>query len=121
MAQPQQVTSTLYPFLQIRIEVRDWGDEALALLDTGFEGALTIPASMMQYAMGAPDTSANWELADASVVEAPVYFGAVEIIGLASIPDVAITALGNEYILGREILDLFEVTFDHGERVIVNP
>ena len=32
-----------------------------------------------------------------------------------------ITVLGDEYILGREILDLFEVTLDHGERVIVRP
>jgi hypothetical protein len=27
--------------------------------------------------------------------------------------------VGNEYILGRRVLDRFEITFDHGQRVII--
>jgi len=119
MAQPQQIISTLYPFLQIRIEVRGWQHETFALLDTGFEGALAIPSSTLNLGLGSPDTSTNWQLANDSVVEAPVYSGAVEIVGLAVIPAADITALVDEYLLGRGILDRFEVSFDHGQRVII--
>lgn len=59
-------------------------------------------------------------LADGTFVHAPVYLGRVEIIGL---PPAAATivVVGNEYILGRRILDRFEITLDHGQRVIVGP
>ena len=121
MAQPQQVVSTVYPFLQVRVEIRGWQDEVLALLDTGFDGDLSIPSSVLNLILGSPDTSDNWQLADDSVVEAPVYLGTVEIIGLTPIDEASITVLGEEYLLGRGILDMFEVTFDHGERVIAKP
>jgi hypothetical protein len=29
--------------------------------------------------------------------------------------------MGDEYILGRRVLDRFEITLDHGQRVIVRP
>lgn len=121
MAQPQQIISTLYPFLQIRIEVRGWQHETLALLDAGFDGDLSIPSAALNLILGSPDTSDNWQLADDRVVEAPVYLGTVELVGLAFIDEATITVLGEEYILGRGILDLFEVTFDHGQRVIIKP
>ena len=121
MDYPQRLVSTSYPFLSIRFEVRGQRGEGLALLDTGFDGDLVIPNFWLARRLGFADGRSSWELADDSVIDAPVYLGVLEIVGLASIPDMAITILGNEYILGRGILDLFEVTFDHGQRVIVRP
>jgi predicted aspartyl protease len=93
----------------------------MALLDTGFEGALAIPSAVLDLDLGSPDTSIDWQLADDTVVEAPVYSGSIEIVGFPPISEVSITVLGGEYLLGRGILDRFEVTFDHGRRVIVRP
>jgi len=57
-------------------------------------------------------------LADGSVVDVPVFLGAVEIVGLTSLP-ATIVALGDDYLLGRGILDHFKVVFDHGQRVVI--
>lgn len=120
MAQPQPIISTNYPFLPIRFTIRGSQYEALALLDTGFAGALAVPYRLARR-LGNPDTSTNWLLADGSSVEAPAYLGDVEVVGLPPVLDVTITVLGDEYILGTRIIDRFEVTFDHGTRVIVRP
>ena len=120
MAQSNQITSTNYPFLRIVAQSRSWQHETLALIDTGFDGALAVPLSVVE-TLGDPDTSTDWQQADGSIAEAPVYYGAVQIVNLAAIPELAIIALGNEYILGREILDRFEIILDHGQRVIVRP
>ena len=87
-------------------------------MDTGFTGHLAMSASMLNRILGLPDTRTTWELADENTVDAPVYFGTVEIVGLLPVP-AAIIALGREYILGRGVIDRFKITFDHGQRVIV--
>ena len=120
MAHPR-ITSTTYPYLPIGVAIRgQQRDGLLALLDTGFTGHLAIPPSFLNGSLGLPDTVVDWELADGSIIHAPVYFGTVEIVGLARVP-AAITMVGNEYVLGRGILDRFRVTFDHGQQVVVEP
>ena len=89
MAQDQPVISTTYPYLSIRMAIRDWQDEALALLDTGFSGELIIPESVLGQDLGTPDEHTDVELGDASIVDAPIYLGTLEIIGFPPIPHVA--------------------------------
>lgn len=120
MAQIPPIVSTVYPLVPITLEFRDYRRETPALLDTGFTGDLAVPASRLELDLGTPDTSIDWELADGSIVNAPVYLGTFEIIGLPP-RSVAITLLGNEYVLGRGVLDRYTVTFDHGQRVLVGP
>ena len=55
---------------------------------------------------------------DGSTIDAPVYFGLVEVVGLPPMR-AAITVLGNEYILGRNVLDRYKLTLDHGREVLV--
>lgn len=113
------VISTIYPRLPIRITIHSHKiGKTLALLDTGFTGHLAIPTSILNGDLGLPDTRVDWELADGKKIDAPLYFGNVEIVGFDSIP-AAITILGNEYIIGRGILDRYAITFDHGEKVVV--
>ena len=82
-------------------------------------GHLAIPTSW-EASLGRPDGYSRWMLADGTFVHAPIYLGSVEIIGLS--PSTAtIVVVGDEYILGRRILDRFEITLDHGQRVIVRP
>ena len=120
MAEAEQL-STVYPFLSVHIRIRDWEEETLALVDTGFEGSLVIPYSAINAGLGIPDSSSNWSLADGGIVETPVYVGSLEINGFSAIPDVDISLLGRDYILGRNVLDRFEIILDHGRRVIIRP
>ena len=118
MADAEQLSSD-YPFLYVRILIRDCEQETLALVDTGFEGSLVIPYSSIDSGLGNPDTSSNWSLADGSVVESPVYVGSLEIKGLPVIPDIVISLLGSDYILGRNVIDRFELILDHGQRLTI--
>ena len=120
MASSRRVISTSYPFLFIRVEIRGQQQDGLALLDTGFTGELVVPTRSLGQSIGLPEEHTDWELADGSIVDAPVYLGSLEIVGLPPSFAVAVTPLGNEYVLGRGVLDRFEVIFDRGERVIVN-
>lgn len=90
----------------------------MALLDTGFTGHLAIPTSILNRDSGLPDSRIDWELADRTVIDAPVYLGTVEIVGLTLVP-AGITILGTDCTLGRGVLDRFKVTLDHGQRVVV--
>ena len=103
------------------MQLRGQVAEGSGLIDTGFSGSLVIPTTWLERGLGDPDGHSRWELADGSIISAPVYLGDVEIMGLSQIQGVVITALGGEYIIGRRILDRFEITLDHGERVIVRP
>ena len=120
MAEAEQL-STVYPFLLVHIRIHDWEHETLALVDTGFEGSLVIPYSAFDSRLGDPDTSSNWSLADGSIVETPVYVGSLEIKDLSAIPDVVVSLLGSEYILGRNVIDRFEIILDHGQTLTFRP
>jgi predicted aspartyl protease len=122
MAQDQLVSSPgPYPYLAIRVEIRGVRFEGLALLDTGYTGELAIPESALTEGIGDPIDETNIHVADNRIVHSPTYLGQLDIPGLSEIPGVVVNVLGDEYILGLGILDLFEVTFDHGQRVIVRP
>ena len=58
-------------------------------------------------------------MADGSVSIAGAYFGTVEIVGINEPLPARILALGNEFLLGRRVLDRYKVTFDRGLQVFV--
>ena len=121
MAQHQEVVSTNYPYIPIGVDIRGHRYEGLALIDTGYTGSLVVPVAWLGYGIGLPDGRSSIELGDGSIVPgAPVYLGTLEISGLFSAP-VRMTVMGDEYILGRRILDRFEITLDHGRRLVVRP
>jgi predicted aspartyl protease len=119
MAQPQRIVSNRYPYLDIRVTIGDWRGESSALPDTGFTAELVVPETLLNQDIGFPDEHIAVEVGDGRIVNSPVYLGAIEIPGLSTIPDVTIIAIGNEFIIGRGIIDLFRVTFEHGARVTV--
>ena len=116
----QSVTSAIYPYLPVSFVINSHQYSALALVDTGFTGELAIPAGLPVEDLGDPETPIDWELADGSTVEAPLYPGTL-VIGQFPPFSAAITVLGNSYMLRRGAIDRYEVTFDHGQRVILTP
>lgn len=119
MVNPDEVTSTDYPYLPVRVEVQGETIEALALLYTGYTGGLIVPETFNSQALSRPDARTSLPVGDGRTVAAPVYLGVLEIIGFPPLYGIAVALLGDEYILGRRILDRFEITLDHGHRVII--
>ena len=111
--------SDAFPFLEIRISIQGWETEALALLDTGFSGDLIIPAGVMPEDVGQPDHLRLYRVADGRTVRLDVFIGEVEISGLKPMTDIAISALGDKYIIGLGIIERYLVTLLRGERVVV--
>jgi len=113
----QQVISSRYPYLPIRLTIRGQIQAVEALLDTGFDDDVIVPDSLL-ISLGWPDGYLRWTLADDSQVNSPSYFGTVD-VGTFGPYHVAISILGGEPIVGRGLADRFAITLDHGQRVIV--
>lgn len=114
-----RLESERFPYLPLRLEVRNRTYAVEALIDTGFAGYVAVAAELL--ADGEPpDDYHAWILADGAQVVAPFYLGAVHVGDIGSFP-AAITALGDEPIVGRGITDTFRLTLDHGELGIVEP
>jgi len=120
VAQPGAVESTRFPYLQARWVTQSQSGQAWALADTGFDGYLALPASELER-LGEPDTLEPWRLANGDTVYVPEYRGTIQVAGLPNVIPAIILVLGDEFIVGRAVLDRFWVTFDHGRRLVVEP
>jgi len=116
MAISEPLISERFPYLPVNIEaagVRWTGD---ALVDTGFEGDVILPANIRP---GVPEeVSLPWRLADGSLAMAPGYRGTLR-LG-ASTLHVVVSLLGSEPILGINVVREFVITFERGQRLIVH-
>ena len=115
----QRLISDRFPYLPIKVQIRQREEDVEALVDTGFDGYVAVPSGFFS-ANDPPDLSVSCVLADDSVVLAPAYYGTVRLGSF--VPFVALIAvLGSELLVGRELTSHFTVILDHGERVIVEP
>jgi predicted aspartyl protease len=119
MAMTPRLESGRFPYPPLRIELRGHTYPVEALIDSGFDGYVAVPPELLA-GVEAPDDYHPWILADGSQVVAPFYLGIVHVGDVRSLP-AAITALGDEPIVGRGIIDHFLLCLDHGQRVIVEP
>lgn len=115
----ERAESARFPYLPVRALVRGSLYEAEALLDTGFDGALSLPVNVIA-SDPRPDHIVHGGLADGTQIEVPLYRGTVWLGHLGPIP-VMIAAIGDEALIGRVISDRFTIILDHGRRVIVEP
>jgi len=113
----ERLESRNFPYLPLRLAVRNRTYEVEALIDTGFDGHVVVPPGLLAHGEP-PDDYHIWLLADGSQVVAPFYLGTVSVGDLGSFP-AAITTLGDEPIAGGGVIDRFRLTLDHGQRVLV--
>ncbi|MCS7186302.1 MAG: hypothetical protein RMK89_05040 [Armatimonadota bacterium] len=113
-----QVVSRHYPFLDVDWQVRQYRERSQAYADTGFEVSLCVPEDRRSH-LGEAVTSVQVTLADASSQIQDLFRGTVAIVGINETLPAAILALGDEFLLGRRILDRYRVTFDRGRQIIV--
>lgn len=118
MAEAGMIVSDRYPYLQVRLVIRAYQSQVWAYIETGFDGYVIIPAALAEE-IGPYDYVVRWELADGSFVEAAEYLGTVEVIGVSEPLPARVTSLGREVLIGRGLVDRWRVTFDHGQRILV--
>lgn len=119
MAQTTMVVTPAYPYVEVTFTIGAFrSPPILAYVDSGFDGYLLVPAAQTTL-FGLPQFSTSWELGDGSAVQAQEYRGEMQVSGLPLIIPARITCLGEEYLLGRGIVDRLRMTFDRGQRLIL--
>jgi len=90
-----------------------------ALVDTGFNGEVAIPAATLRVR---PSVLGNLDIrmADGSEVSVPVYLGTIQ-IGSRRIGPVTMLMLGDEPIIGLGVITQFRVVIDHDESISFSP
>ena len=106
-----------FPSMPISVRVMGVTHGGIALLDTGFEGDVIIPADLSPRFAGQVQ---DLVLADGSPADALIVSGYVQLPGFEFIP-ADVMFLAHEYVIGMGILRRYEVVLDHGQRVIINP
>lgn len=116
MAKNKVVTSSRFPYLPIKVSVKK-DFELEALVDTGYDGGVILPPKLISNG-----EVSGWlvdcKLADDSMVKVPAYIGSVR-LGNKKLNDITVLVMGDEPIIGREIIKHFKVIFDHGKKIIV--
>jgi len=112
------IVSTRFPYLEIQVTVRGKTVQDWAYIDTGFDGYVVVPHNQVQV-LGPGDYVSLWELGDASLAPAEEYLGQVRLMGTATDLLARVTALGDEYLIGRALLDRWRIIFDRGQGVEV--
>ncbi len=110
------IVSQNYPYLNIRCRVGPYRFQDSAYVDTGFDGSLIIPEAEAK-GLALPFHLVVVELGDGTPTLAHEHRGVVE-LGEANLR-ATILFLGDEYLLGREIVDRMRICFHRGERLEV--
>jgi predicted aspartyl protease len=81
----RHLVSFRFPYIPVRVQVRQRTEELEALLDTGFDDDVVVPASWRANGQP-PNGHVRLELGDGSLVTAPYCNGTVELAGLGTYP-----------------------------------
>lgn len=117
MALIRRLESTRFPYLPLHISTGHHSAQVEALVDTGFDGDIALPANLLADGEQ-PDLYVAWTLADGSEVLAPAFVGTAQLGDFDPLP-ILVTTIGDEPLVGRGVTDRFAVTLDHGQRIIV--
>ncbi len=86
----------------------------MALADTGYNGGVIVPERECDN-LGHRDGFSKLRLADEERIDVELFQSAVSLKDREMV--VKAVVVGNQFIVGREVLDHFRVCFDHGQRV----
>lgn len=116
-----RVESTHVPYISVSVRAYHAPRELAveALVDTGYTGFVVVPHGSFT-ADTPPAHRLRLQLADGSTVVAPAYRGELR-IGAHTLADIAITELGDEAIIGMQVVGRFTLTIDHGRLLTLAP
>lgn len=116
MAQNKKIVSSRFPYLPIQITTNRT-ISIKALLDTGFDGEVILPAEIVTNGE-LPNWYVECKLADDSVVEVPAFFCSVK-LGNKRLNDIVLLIMGDEPIIGRELIKHSKITLYYGKKIIL--
>lgn len=117
MAKNKILTSSHFPYLPVKVSTTKKDFELEALLDTGYDGGVIIPPKLITNG----EVSAwlvDCKLADNSIVEVPAYLGSVR-LGNKKLNNITVLIMGDEPVIGREIIKHFKITLEYGRKIIL--
>lgn len=117
MVKNKSVTSSRFPYLPIEVSTTKKDFELEALLDTGYSGGVIIPPKLITNGE-VSGWKVDCKLADNSIIEVPAYLGSVR-LGNKKLNNIAVLIMGDEPIIGREVIKHFKITLDHGRKIIL--
>lgn len=112
-----KVVSSRFPYLPIEVTIKQHKQSLEALLDTGFDGYVVLPPGVMTNGE-APDLYESCKLADDSVIRVPIFIGAAK-LGKRKLNKITFLVMGDEPIIGREVIKYFKIVLDHGQKIIL--
>jgi predicted aspartyl protease len=117
----QRVQSNRVPYAPIAVAADHAAGELAfeALVDTGYTGHVVVPrGSFMNGAT--PEHRLRLRLADGSTIVARAYRGVLR-VGATTLRPVAITEMGDEAIIGMQVVSRFILTIEHGRILSLEP
>jgi len=117
MAKSKTVTYSHFPYLPISISTVKGNFELEALLDTGYDGGVVLPPTLITNGE-VSGWLVNCKLADNSIIEVPAYLGSV-ILGNKKLNNITVLIMGDEPIIGRSIIKYFKIILDHGRKIVL--
>lgn len=117
MAQTRKIESFHYPYFPVEVTIKHNKHTLEALLDTGFDGYVVLPPKLVTNGEVA-DLYESCKLADDSVIRVPVFIGFIK-LARKKLNKVTFLIMGDEPVIGREVIKYFKVTLDHGRKIIL--
>ena len=114
------MTEAPYPSIRIRFTIERTERELDALIDTGFDGYLVVPAALVPD-LPRPEYRDRVETASGEEVAVPAFPATIELIDVPGAFQGRAIALGSEFLVGLMSINRIRLTLDHGRRVIAEP
>ena len=118
MAIGRKIISTRFPYIPVQVFVSENIYKLEALIDTGFDGQVILPPSLVANGQ-LPKRFVICKLADNSIVEMLAHRGSIK-LGGKKLKDVLVIIMGDEPIIGREVIKHFKITLEYGRKIILD-
>jgi len=117
MAKNKNISSTRFPYLPVKITVTENNYNLEALIDTGFNGQVILPPNIFTNGQ-LPPKFVTCKLADNSIVEMPIHRGTLK-LGDKKLNEIIILIIGDEPIIGREVIKHFKIILEYGRKIVL--
>lgn len=117
MARTTVLISSHFPYLTVKVTVKQRVFDVEALLDTGFDGEIILPPGLATNGE-LPYWYVDCKLANESVVKISAFKCSLKLAN-KKINEVTALIMGDEPVIGREIIKHFKITLDHGRKIIL--
>ena len=117
MARTTVLISSHFPYLHLRVTIKHHSLDVEAMLDTGFDGEIILPPGLVTNGE-LPFWYVDCKLANESIVKIPAFKCSLKLAN-KKINEVTALIMGDEPVIGREIIRYFKVILDHGRKIVV--